>query len=115
MTDHLPVTDLDELAEALLTEARAARNGRASRTVVGGAHDALHHTVIALAAGQELAEHTAPGQATVLVLRGRATIRFGGQDRTGGAGALLLVPTEPHSVTAHDDTVLLLTIARPGS
>jgi quercetin dioxygenase-like cupin family protein len=112
MTDHLDVTDLEALADELLTDARAAGNGRASRTVVGGARDALHQTVIALAAGQELAEHSAPGQATVLVLRGRATIRFDGQERTGGGGALLLVPAEPHSVAAHEDTVLLLTLAR---
>ena len=112
MTAHPNSTDLDALCEQLLAEARAAGNGRSSRTVVGGAGTQLHQTVLALAAGEELAEHGSPGEATLQVLRGRATLHSGSDALSGGAGTLLAIPDAAHSLMADEDAVVLLTIAR---
>ena len=61
-------SSLDALARELLAAATASSSGRAARTVHGGHEHVLRQTVIALAAGQTLAEHDNPGEATVHVL-----------------------------------------------
>jgi quercetin dioxygenase-like cupin family protein len=109
---HDPVNDLHALSDELLETARASSSGRAARTVFGQAHQTLHQTLIALLAGQGLAEHGNPGQATVQVLRGSLTLDFGSEALHGSLGALLAVPERDHSLTAVQDTVLLLTVAK---
>ena len=64
-------SSLDALARELLAAASVSASGRAARTVYGGHEHVLRQTVIALAAGQALAEHENPGEATVHVLHGR--------------------------------------------
>ena len=59
-------SSLDALARELLAAACASSSGRAARTVHGGHEHVLRQTVIALAAGQTLAEHENPGEATVM-------------------------------------------------
>ena len=65
---------LTELAAQQLAAAREAHSGRAARTVHGGRDLELRQTVLALVAGQELAEHNSPGEATLHVLHGRARL-----------------------------------------
>lgn len=112
MSDHMDITDLDRLGEALLTDARAAASGRASRTVVGSAGSLLHQTLLALVAGEGLAEHGNPGEATLLVLRGHAAVQTDDEVRAGVIGTLIVVPDAPHSVVAREDSLLLLTVTR---
>jgi quercetin dioxygenase-like cupin family protein len=109
---HPAIHDLTTLAHELLAEAVSASSGRASRTVFGEAGQAMHQTLVALVAGQGLAEHGNPGQATVQVLLGAATVNGGPEPLYGTAGTLLAIPDGPHSLAADQDTVLLLTIAR---
>ena len=52
---------LINMAEEKLTEARRAHSGRAAHTIHGGRDHELRQTVMALAAGSELAEHDSPG------------------------------------------------------
>lgn len=106
-----PVQDLELLSDQLLEAARSAASGRAARTVCGGAHQALHQTLLALVAGQSLAEHANPGQATVQVVRGSLTLHAGTEVLHGSLGDLVAVPALDHSVHAVEDTVLLLTAA----
>jgi len=110
--NHEPVNDLTVLARELLAAARSASSGRASRTIFGGAADALHQTLVALVAGRGLAEHGNPGQGTVQVLLGSATLHGGPEPLHGAAGALLAIPEGQHSLSTTEDTVLLLTVAR---
>ena len=70
-------SSLDALARELLAAASASSSGRAARTVYGGHEHVLRQTVIALAAGQALAEHENPGEATVHVLHGRVRLVCG--------------------------------------
>src|SRR5699024_5707049 len=86
-----------------------ARAGRAAQKVTGGPGTELTQTVIALNAGTRLDEHENPGEATVLVLRGRAELGTIEKQWTVGPGGLLEIPRERHYLTALEDTVVVLT------
>jgi hypothetical protein len=58
-------------AGELLERAAAAPAGRAALTLVAGAGAPLKQTMLALRSGQQLAEHDAPGAASLQVVRHR--------------------------------------------
>jgi quercetin dioxygenase-like cupin family protein len=103
---------LTALADGLLSHALSASSRRGARTVDGGRPRLLYQTVIALARGQRLDEHNDPGEATVQVLRGRVRVTSGDDTTDGLPGQLLIVPGARHTVTALEDAVLLLTVAK---
>ena len=101
------------LSKAVLSgETGASSGARAAQTVHGGHEKALRQTVIALAKDAALAEHASPGEATVYVLHGRVTLKAGADSWEGREGDLLLVPDAPHSLTAHADSAVLLTVVK---
>lgn len=102
---------IDELAKQQL-EAAVARNGRTSKTVVGGQGKLLRQTVIAMKAGTQLSEHSNPGEATLLVLQGSVRLRAGDDTSQGKTGDLLVVPEGLHSLEAEEDSSLLFSVAR---
>lgn len=70
-------------------------------------------TLFAFAAGQGLSEHSAPFDAFVQVLAGRARITIGGQAVTADAGSMVVMPADvPHAVDADSDMKMLLTMFR---
>jgi quercetin dioxygenase-like cupin family protein len=103
---------LTALASEQLEAARQASSGRASRTVYGGHEHSLRQTLIALLAGQELSEHENPGEATVQVLQGQVDLSAEGEVASGSAGDLLVVPDARHALTAVEDSVVVLTVAK---
>jgi len=103
---------LEAMARELLERARSGSGGRAAETVVGGHEKVLRQTVIALAAGSALGDHENPGEATVHVLTGRVRLTAGDNAWDGRSGDLLLVPDATHRLTAQDDSVVLLTVAK---
>ncbi len=107
----MSATSLTSLADELLAAAVASEHGRAARTVTGGSDHALRQTVMALREGSELAEHTAPGDATLQVLRGRVLLTHGDSAQEGAVGDLLPIPKERHALTALEDAVVVLTVA----
>ncbi len=103
---------LDRAGEQLLA-ARAVDGGRSVEQVHGGHGLRLRHVLVTLAADGALPEHDRPGEATLLVLRGRVLFTTAGGARwEGGPGELLVIPDERHAVTALEDSALLLTIVR---
>ncbi|MFC7535629.1 cupin domain-containing protein [Actinoplanes sp. GCM10030250] len=102
---------LAALADGLLSRALSKSSRRDMRTVDGGRPHLLYQSVIALARGQRLDEHDNPGEVTVQVLRGRVRVTAGDDTTDGSPGQLLIVPGARHSMTALEDTVLLLTVA----
>jgi quercetin dioxygenase-like cupin family protein len=102
---------LTALADEHLAVARATRSGRSAHTVHGGHDHKLRQTLITLAAGSGLAEHNSPGEATLQVLRGRVRLSTATEAREGGAGDMLVIPDDRHTLTALDDSAVLLTVA----
>lgn len=98
------------LADQQMELAHAASSGRASHTLHGGRQHQLRHTMIALVGGRALGEHSAPGEATLHVLRGRVRLRAGDQSWELGYGQHMDIPSERHDLEALEDSVVLLTV-----
>ncbi|KUG58873.1 LuxR family transcriptional regulator [Nesterenkonia jeotgali] len=105
-------TSLIALARHELEQAREASSGRSAKTVFGGHEHQLRQTLIALRAGEGLAEHENPGEATLQVLEGRVLLKSGEASWNGSPGDLLTIPDGLHSLDAVEDAVVLLTVVR---
>jgi quercetin dioxygenase-like cupin family protein len=103
---------LDATAHAQL-QAAVAGNGHAATTLYGGHEHVLRQTVMGLRAGSATSEHEYPGEATVQVLAGRVRLNAGGESWDGRRGDLLVVPRQRHSLSALEDSAVLLTVAKP--
>lgn len=104
------VQSLSTLAEEQLASAKAASSGRSAHTVYGGRGHALRQTLLALAAGRGLDEHESPGEATLLVLRGRVRLSAVSGTVDGIAGDHIAIPAERHSLSALEDSAVVLTV-----
>lgn len=70
-------------------------------------------TLFAFDQGQKLSEHTAPYDAVVQVVDGRAQLTVGGQAKDVAAGEIIIMPAHvPHAVTAMERFKMLLTMIR---
>ena len=103
------VVALGDLADALLADLPNHNAGRAAKTILSGT--VMRATLIALKGGEEMAEHDSPPAATLQVLRGDVTLRSGTRSWRLGPGHLAPIPPERHGVVAHDDSVILLSVA----
>ncbi len=82
-----------------------------SRTVVKKPAGTV--TVFAFDRGQALSEHSAPFDALVQVLDGRAEITIDGRPYAVAAGEMLLLPANrPHAVRAAERFKMVLTMIR---
>ncbi|MDO5741038.1 MAG: cupin domain-containing protein [Ornithinimicrobium sp.] len=102
---------LQAKARELAARAAQTKSGRAADTIFGGHEKRMRQTLIALQAGQELAEHDSPGEATLLVISGRVQLVAGTVRWPGREWDHLTIPDAPHSVEAQTDAVFLLTVA----
>lgn len=102
---------LTTLADEQLRVARHAASGRSAHTIHGGQRQALRQTLLALAAGRSLDDHDNPGEATLQVLIGRVRLATATETWEGTTGDHLAIPAERHSLTALDDSALVLTVA----
>lgn len=105
-------SSLDAQAREQLERAAATSSGRSATTVYGGREHTLRQTLLALTAGTSLAEHQNPGEATLLVLRGRIRLTSGDTTWEGRSGDLITLPPTRHSLRAIDDTAVLLTVVK---
>lgn len=82
-----------------------------SRTV--HSDDSVKAVMFGFATGQELSEHTAAMPATLVFLRGEATITLGGDTQQARAGTWIHMPPHmAHSIVAHSPVVMLLLLFR---
>jgi quercetin dioxygenase-like cupin family protein len=102
------VTELAELADDLLDQARDDETRRAARSVLSLPD--LRATVIALAAEAELPENEPQGGASLQVLVGRVLLRTADQELVVAAGEIVAIPAQRHGIRAEVDSALLLTV-----
>lgn len=103
---------LDALAREQLKRAASGSTGRSATTVYGGHEQVLRQTLVTLCAGTSLTEHESPGEATLIVLRGRVRLHAGDDTWEGRTGDLLLIPPARHSLDAVEDSAVVLTVAK---
>ena len=103
---------LTALVRHHLDHARDASSGRSAQTVYGGHVHVLRQTVIALRAGQRIAEHDNLGEATVQILEGRIVLTSGESSWSGWRGDLITVPSGRSSLEAVEEAAILLTVAK---
>ena len=72
----------------------------------------MRSNLIALAAGAALQDHESPGEATLTVLEGSVEFRSEGSELRLTAGHLLVIPGTRHGLTALEDAVMILTVAK---
>lgn len=104
-----PPVDLTEIGQQMLDEARES-SGRSAVTLTPSDGGPLKQTLLALCAGTELAEHPSPGPATIHVIAGTGTLRWGGETLQVTAGQWAPIPLDKHGLTADEDLVALLTV-----
>lgn len=106
---------MTHVAIADLTETVLVEQGRTTSKVVYR-DDAVRVVVFAFDTGQGLAEHPAPGPATVQVLSGRLTFTVDGEPEEMHPGSwLYMTPGARHAVTAHEPSLMLLTLVNGSS
>ncbi len=70
-------------------------------------------TLFAFDAGQGLSEHTAPFDAVLIVLEGRAEVTIAGKSHALAAGEMIVMPAnKPHAVSAGERFKMLLVMIR---
>lgn len=102
---------LTTLAAEKLAEAQQANSGRAAHTIHGGSGHDLRQTLVALRAGEELAEHEGPGEATLQVVQGHVRLTAGDDTWEGKTGDYVTIPPIRHSLDAIADSAVVLTVA----
>lgn len=103
---------LTSLAAEKLAEARQAHSGRAAHTLHGGSGHDLRQTLVALRAGEGLAEHESPGEATLQVMQGRVRLTAGDDAWEGNAGDYVTIPSQRHALDSLEDAVIVLTVTK---
>jgi quercetin dioxygenase-like cupin family protein len=104
--------DVHALASELLEKATSENAGRAARTLPHPV-DGLRQTLIALRESAELDEHESPGAASLMVIRGRVRIVAGDDSIELGPHQIAPIPDQRHSLTAVEQSVILLSVAVP--
>lgn len=109
-----PAVLFDMGEEMDIVHTQLVKSSRTARTLVK--NGSLRSTLVGLAAGGELAPHSADGPITVFVLEG--ALDFGVEDKTWSLrrGSLLAVDGGvEHSARSEEGAIFLLTVSMPGT
>ena len=104
---------LTALARKHLETARASSSGRSAHTVYGGHEHSLRQTLMAMTAGSTMDDNESPGEATLQVMQGRVRVTDSSAGWEGSPGDHIVLPRTRHGLSAVQDSVVLLTVAKP--
>lgn len=108
-----PAQPQDFIGAALKLEGLVSyqKNSVVSKQVLNKKAGSL--TLFAFDKGEGLSEHTAPYDASVMILDGKAAIMIGGKPHTLKAGEMIIMPAGiPHSLKAVERFKMLLIMIR---
>ncbi len=103
--------DLHAMLKALRAEPHPAQHGRRQETIYH--HEAVTLILFSFEEGGSLPDHQANGTVTIQALEGRLQVQAGEEAYTLQPGNMvLLAPNIRHSVTATEQSALLVTVSR---
>lgn len=74
--------------------------------------DISNHTLMCLAKGSDLSEHTSTREAAVTILKGKGTFVLSGKKIKMKPGVFIFMPKNaPHSLSASEDLAILLSLS----
>ncbi|MDD5496361.1 MAG: cupin domain-containing protein [Candidatus Omnitrophica bacterium] len=86
------------------------KEGVFSKVLVKG--EASNHTLMCLAKGTDISEHTSTREASVTVLKGKGTFVLNGKRIKMAPGVFIFMPKNtPHSLKASEDSAILLSLS----
>lgn len=86
------------------------REGVFSKVLAKG--EMSNHTLMCLAAGTDISEHTSTREASVTVLKGKGTFVLDGKDILMEPGVFIFMPKNaPHSLSASENLAILLSLS----
>ena len=113
MKKKMPPTEEDHTGRPLRLASRVSyqKNSVVSKQLLNKKAGTL--TLFAFDKGEGLSEHTAPYDASVLILDGKAGITIGGKPHTLKQGEMIIMPAGvPHSLRAVERFKMLLIMIR---
>ena len=100
-SEPIPILELVDYEEGQVVSRTLSQN------------DALSLTLFAFDRGEGLGTHSAPGDAMVHILDGRAAITIGEKTVTVNAGEVVVMPSDvPHSLKADERFKMLLVLVK---
>lgn len=85
------------------------REGVFSKVLVKS--EVSNHTLMCLAKGSDISEHTSTREGAVTVLKGKGTFILDGQEIKMEPGVFIFMPKDaPHSLSADEDLAILLSL-----
>jgi quercetin dioxygenase-like cupin family protein len=106
-----PMTDGHVYVRDVRQQAKVPENGILSQTLHGDERSKV--ILFGFAAGQELSAHTAPYPATLLFLKGEATLKLGAAEQEATVGTFVYMPAYlEHGIKARNEVVMLLTMIK---
>jgi quercetin dioxygenase-like cupin family protein len=95
----------------LREQARVPENGILSQTLQNDEKSKV--ILFGFATGQELSAHAAPFPATLLFIKGEATLRLGADEHEAHEGTFVYMPPKlEHGIKAKSDVVMVLTMMK---
>ena len=111
LADDGRMTDAYVYVKDLRQHAAVPENGILSQTLRNDERTKV--ILFAFAPGQELSAHTAPFPATLIFLKGEATLVLGGEEQQAAEGTFVyMAPKLEHGIKAKGEVVMLLTIIK---
>ncbi|MDX9913305.1 MAG: cupin domain-containing protein [Candidatus Moranbacteria bacterium] len=96
--------------EEIMNLIEYSKGGILSKEIIK--NDKLNVTLMCMAAGTDLSEHTSTRQGTVYIVEGKGIFSLKGEDIVMAPGVLIYMEADSvHSLKAQDDTSFILTLA----